>query len=56
MGDENFNFESFISFMKFMKLSSGTFWKFHRNIEVELFVKNKHWKICRNSWNQTILA
>jgi len=34
MGDENFNFERFINFMKFMKLSSGTFWKFHWNIEV----------------------
>ena len=22
--------------------------KFHLNIEVELFVKNKHWKIDRN--------
>jgi len=45
MGDENFTFESFI------KLSRGTFWKFHWYIEVELFVKNKHWKIDRNSWN-----
>jgi len=28
MGDENFNFESFINFMKFIKLSRGTFESF----------------------------
>jgi len=32
MGDENFSLESFINFMKFMKLSKNTFWKFHWNI------------------------
>jgi len=51
MGDENFNFESFINFKKFIRLSRSTFWKFHWNIEMELFVKSKHWKIDRNSWN-----
>jgi len=51
MGDENFNFESFVNFMKFIKHSMGTFWKFRWNIEVELFVKNKNWKIDRKSWN-----
>jgi len=51
MGDENFNFESFVNFMKFMKISRGTFWKFHWSIEVEIFVKNKHRKIDRNLWN-----
>jgi len=49
MGDENFNFESFINFTKFMKLSKGTFWKFHWNIDMELFVKRKHWETDRNS-------
>jgi len=28
MGDENFHFKSFIKFMKFMKLSRGTFESF----------------------------
>jgi len=40
---------------KFMKLSRRSFWKFHWNIEVDLFVKNKLWKIDRNSWNNIFL-
>jgi len=56
MGDENFTCEIFINFLKFMKLWRGNFWKFHWNVEVELFVKNKHRKIDRNSWNHPILS
>jgi len=51
MGNENFIFESFIDFMKFIKLSKGTFWKFPWNIEMVLFVKNNYWRSDRNSWN-----